>query len=74
MTIGLVAAGGGIGVVPHWLARDEIAAGTLVAHEPQDPMRGPNLGLASARSVPGEIVGFLLSAGHRALRAQELTG
>jgi DNA-binding transcriptional LysR family regulator len=72
VTSRLVAAGGGVGVIPYWLVRAELAAGTLVQHEAVTPLRDLRLSLATSRNMPGEIVDFLLAAGSRALRMEEL--
>ena len=72
VTSRLVAAGGGVGVIPNWLVRAELAAGTLVRHETVIPLRDLRLSLATSWNVPTEIVDFLLAAGRQALRAEEL--
>ncbi|WP_031469590.1 LysR family transcriptional regulator [Sciscionella sediminilitoris] len=70
VTSGLVAAGGGIGFLPHWLVRADLEAGILTAHRPRTPLRDLRLSLAHSRTTPQVIVDFLRSAGRRALRDQ----
>lgn len=73
LTVELVGAGGGAGVVPVRLVRDLVRGGTLQLHNTRPRMRALQQCLIYAPTLPGEVVAFLLRAARDAADASGFT-